>query len=239
MKLPLASRSKVPLHDSFERITDDPLKVRAWEKAGFNTGMLLGGLSALDFDDIEAARRFAKAHPELLVLVNRTYRAVHILFEGETKQGPIMEDGVKVGDKKSGPKSYLVIPPSRVWNKEDRVLHEYKWVRGREGIELPPFPEHLFGQVDRNASQHVRQNIRHVARNVRAYLTKVESIQGNNGSRGLCWAAVICRDSGMTEADAVVELLWWNTLPVVQPPWPADEIARAVHNIYQKATVNQ
>ena len=71
---------------------------------------------------------------------------------------------------------------------------------------------------------------------LRSYLAKVESIQGTNGSAGLVRAAAICRDKGLSEAEAMIELLWWNQLPVVNPAWSERELARAVTRTYARRT---
>ena len=72
-------------------------------------------------------------------------------------------------------------------------------------------------------------------RNLDGYLAKVESRQGANGSAGLVRACALCRDAGLTEAEAMVKLIAWNQLSaMVQPAWSMDELARAVSRTYRK-----
>jgi len=184
MYLPLRPRAKGPLTDSYERITDDPLEVEKWFREGLNVGRTLEGQTALDFDKIEAARRFWKEHNDLCVLVNLTFHGIHALFSGETKQGPIIENGEKVGDRKSGKHSYIVWPKSKVWQEKERVLHEYRLIRGHEGITLPPFPESLFPIISstRKEVQRIESDtLRRITR-ARNWLAKAEpAVSGQHG----------------------------------------------------------
>ncbi len=85
------------------------------------------------------------------------------------------------------------------------------------------------GFLLRNDQSHENQLGR-----LRSYLAKVESIQGKNGSSGLVRAVAICRDKGLSEAEAMIDLLWWNQQSVVNPSWPEREVARAVTRTYAR-----
>lgn len=117
-------------------------------------------------------------------------------------------------------------PPSRVKTAEG--LWQYRWIVEGELPRLDGY-EHLF-----HDEQARREVVRKQVNNVRAYLAKVVSIEGQHGSHGLVRAAAICRDAGLSESEATIELLHWNSLPVVSPPWPHEEIARAVTRVFQK-----
>lgn len=222
MKLiPLASGSKEPLRgESWKRlVSDDPAEHQKWIAEGLNVGCPLAenGLSVVDFDTgVNPAREFFSQHKELCRVIVLTRRGVHFFFSGHTKtrkfdQGDIKGDG-----------GYVVFPPSVVND------HQYRFVEGYEWKEPAPFPDNLF------PVESVREVTRKQVHDVMAYLAKIESIQGKDGSAGLVRAAAVCRDAGLSESETTVKLLWWNTLPVVQPPWPADEIARAVHRTYER-----
>ncbi len=130
-----------------------------------------------------------------------------------------------------GEVSYALEPPSISsagkpyrqignWNLKDVPYLDERWVEAVIGTPLPTCP----------ATSRTR------IRNVASYLKKVESIQGQNGSAGLVRAAAICRDNGLSEAEAMAQLAEWNHGPAVTPAWSLDELARAVTRIYAMAT---
>jgi len=222
-----------------------PLKGISWKKlitdgpipAGQNVGFPLeeNGCSVVDFDTgVNPAREFFHEHRELCRVIVLTRRGVHFYFSGSTKTRKFEHGDIKGN-------GYCVFPPSVVNGWQYKFAAGYEW-----GRELALFPEELFRRAAHLAGhgEQVREQIRHVVQNVRAYLAKIESIQGQyspkgtHRSAGLVRAAAVCRDSGMTEAEAMVEMLQWNVGPTVQPPWPANEIARAVHNVFSKGGAN-
>lgn len=228
MKLiPLASDSKEPLSgESWKRlVSDDPCLHQKWIAEGKNVGCPLAenGLSVVDFDTgLDPAREFFSKHKELCRVIVLTRRGVHFYFSGNTKTRKFEHGDIKGN-------GYCVFPPSTVNG------FQYRFAEGHEWNEPAPFPEELFPSI-----QGETRITREKVQNVMAYLAKVESIQGQysikgvHRSAGLIRAASICRDAGLTESDAMLKMLWWNTQPVVSPPWPAEEIARAVHSSYKK-----
>jgi hypothetical protein len=169
----------------------------------------------------ELARALFRKHPsELDTLIIETAKGFHFHFEfeGEAKSRKIVLDGEVIGDeKKTG---YVLWLGSVFKGFVYRIVHDRP---------LKPFPEQLFPET-KQRKEIIRGKINHV----RAYLRKVVSVQGQNGSAGLIRAAAICRDAGMSESQATIALLEWNSGPTVSPPWPHEEIARAVTRVFQK-----
>ena len=231
--IPLAHLSKKPMRESFTLASSDPAVHAEWIDRRWNLGLLLLGLVVIDIDaGKDFAREFWKKHVKenLWNVAVETYRGIHLIFTGETQSGKLVIDGQTVGDKKAGKNSYVVTPPSQVL-QENGTLWEYRYIRGYEWKDPLPFPGYLFPEVERT-----RTITRKKIRSLDAYLATVESKQGSNGSAGLVRAAAVCRDAGLSESEATVKLLWWTTLPVVCPPWSAQEIARAVTRAYRKQT---
>lgn len=220
-RIRLARHSKSPPEGSWHT-SDDESVHRQWIDDGFNIGTMLreNGLVVVDIDRGKAvARAYWRANRGICKTVVETRRGIHIYLAGvaATRRW-------RLGDIKGS--GYVVSPPSRVKTAEG--LWQYRWIV--EG-ELPRFSdyEHLFHE------EHARREVvRKQVKNVRAYLTKVVSVEGQHGSHGLVRAAAICRDAGMSESEATIALLEWNSLPVVSPPWPHEEIARAVTRVFQK-----
>jgi hypothetical protein len=219
--IPLAHNSKVPLagDDWHNRISDDPLVHAEWIRRGLNLGLDIEGSQRVivDFDDKNAGRDFMRKYPELCTVIVETRRGFHFHFSGTTKTRKF-----SFGDIKGN--GYALMPPSIVDGFQYQLLADGP---------LQPLPEHLFPVM-----QATRQGVTTVTRgpikDLDAYLQKVESISGQHGSHGLVRAAAVCRDAGLSEAEATLKLLWWNKLPVVNPPWSDIELARAITRVYEK-----
>lgn len=215
-KIPLAHNSKVPLagQDWHNRMSGDPGVHQRWIEQGLNVGTLLeeNGIVVVDFDDKEAGREFFRGHREICTVIVETRRGVHLYFSGKTQTRKFSHGDIKGN-------GYVVAPPSIVDG------FPYRWIS--QG-ELQPFPENLFPQP-------IRQISRGVVRNVARYLEKVESKQGQNGSAGLVRAVAVCRDGGLSPAEAMAELIRWNQNPqLVCPPWEPEDLARAVDRTYAR-----
>jgi len=226
--MPLISGRKEPLKESYQSISDDPTLHQEWIKRGFNIAYLLAenGCSAADFDEKDAARRFYADHlrENTFNCITETFRGAHFIWRGETHTRKMYDaTGNEIGDIKGN--GYLVFPNSVVKDWQYRFVEGFELHLDR----LLPFPEELFPEV-RKTVKITREKIRKLD----AYLAKVESVQGKHGSFGLVRAAAICRDTGLTEAETTIKLLWWNTLPVVSPPWSHEELARAISNTFLK-----
>jgi hypothetical protein len=129
-------------------------------------------------------------------------------------------------------KRYAVAPPSFIAATGWR----YTWVKGPVNkAELPLFPEELL-QDERPAPSIIlakgtigRRDIK----NPKAYVMRIISQEGANGSGALVRAVAICRDSGMS-SDETYRFLTeqWNFSNAL-PPWPNESIARAINRHYQ------
>lgn len=216
--IPLRENEKRPLERDWPHKLYPLEELSDWRG---NIGLPTGepnNVMAVDFDDKDAARRFYREHRDIIRTINVTKRGAHFLFEGS---GPTRK--MKDGDIK-GDGGYIVIPKSRV---DDFT---YYFPEGHGFQELEPFPVQLFPIEER------RQKTRGEIRNVMAYLAKIESVQGEHGWGGLARAANICREAGMSEAEATIALLEWNSGPTVTPKWEHADIARAVTRSFQKGS---
>lgn len=219
--IPLAHNSKKPLagEDWHVRISEDSAQHAKWLSDGLNVGFAVeeNGRSVVDFDDKEAAHQFRKSHSDICTVVVETRRGMHFHFSGRTTTRKFPHGDVKGN-------GYVVFPPSVVDGFAYRLIADGP---------LQAFPEHLFPpvQATRDGVQVVTRG---VVKDVDAYLARIESISGKNGSAGLVRAAAVCRDAGDSEAEALLRLIAWNKLPVVSPPWTDKELARAVTRVFKK-----
>jgi hypothetical protein len=102
--------------------------------------------------------------------------------------------------------------------------------------DVPAFDPEWLQEMQQSVREPHRLT-RGQVRNVDAYLSRIESIQGQAGSRGLIRACAVCRDAGLTETEAMGKLMLWNSGPTVNPSWSTEELARAVTRTYAKTHV--
>jgi hypothetical protein len=218
--IPLAKGSKKPLAgpDWHERVTDDPRVHEEWRRSCLNFGFVLeeNKVVCADFDDKAAARQFWKDHFRELVFncVVETLRGAHFYWAGKTQTRKFPS-----GDLKGN--GFMTYPPSRVQG------HTYRFVLGGPETELLPFPDHLF-------PKQKKEVVSKIVHDVRAYVARIESYQGRNGSAGLVRAIARARDAGLTEAQATILILEWNQGSTVDPKWSDEEIARAVSRVFKQ-----
>ncbi len=228
--IPLAAGSKQPLAgfslaEHFQRRVPVDEKPE-WFARGRNLGIITGDLVVVDFDrNREAARDFYKHKRGILRTISLTRRGIHIWFQSSGPQ--VLAGTFEHGDLKASG-GFVVEPKSVV----DGFHYEFA-----DGHGLVPFEELPVFQPDMvklKPREEGRGVTREIVRNVMAYVMKIESIQGKGGSKGLVRAAAVCRDGGLTEAEAMLVLLDWNKSGNVVPEWPLGEIARACSRTYAK-----
>lgn len=192
--------------------TDDRSEVERWISQGFNIGLRLAGITVVDFDNKEAAREFWKKHRDLCTVTVETRRGLHAHFSGQT-QGRKFDSG----DIKTGPNSYVIIPPS--------VVDGWKYRHVTNG-ELLPFPEELFPQKEL-ASQTG------TIRNAVKYISHIRAVSGQGGHNATFRAVCRLRDSGFSEAEALAAMLEWNESNA-EPKWTVKELLHKTKSAFSK-----
>jgi hypothetical protein len=231
-QLPL--RGKFPALDHWKHLTDrrptDAELLLWFYVPHHNIGIICGpisGVVVLDADSPEMAERIAGELPPT-AMQTKTPKGKHFFYRLEP--GQHVPSRVRVNQTMldiRGEASYVVAAPSIHPDTGQRYEHVGSW----DLKDVPLFDASWIELLDPSSRMLSRKEVR----NLDAYLAKVESRQGANGSAGLVRACALCRDAGLTEAEAMVKLIvLWNQSPVVQPPWSMDELARAVSRTYRK-----
>lgn len=219
----LGRHSKRPIGGRWH-ISDRRSDHQRWIARGHNIGIMLreNRLVVIDIDrGKDAARTFWRERRELCQYVAETRRGIHVYLEGETATRKF-----PLGDIKAS--GYVVSPPSVV-KYDKKVFWTYRWI---VRSALPRFSdyEHLF-PIEEHLPQPERRGR---IRNVRAYLAKIVSIEGEHGWGAMARAASVCLHAGLSESEATIALLDWNAGPTVRPKWDPRDIARTITRIYRK-----
>lgn len=217
---PLRENSKKPIFKEWPlmEITDADVK-HFWSGTRKNIGLICDGLVLVDFDDKEAARHWYAKMRGILKTVSETRKGIHAFFRGESRNGKH-----KYGDLR-GVGGYVVAPHSVVegW--------EYKFVDGHPLVRPEELPEFHPDMVEPKPHSNGPQK---AVTHVRSYIAKITSIQGENGSAGLCRVVQACINGGLGQAEAMQEVILWNQSGAAVPEWSLKEITHAVKRVYSE-----
>jgi hypothetical protein len=221
------------------RTTNDEIRESFCSGVRRNIAMVCGwpsGVMAIDADSLEAARALFRALPRTPAM-EKTAKGVHFILQ--LPKGLIVPPAVKTTIKGiqcdiRGEASYIVVAPSMHPSGK-----QYEWVNWPWNLQdVPEFDPAWIDEPLQKMQQLGKAEQLEITRrdvyNVDAYLAHIESVQGQGGSRGLVRAAAVCRDAGLSEAEAMVSLIEWNRGPTVKPAWTPKELARAVTRVFRK-----
>lgn len=212
---------KKPMHPNWPESNPDEATLLKWindPKTGI--GWIQELTAALDFDTdnemtgIEKARIFWKEKGPFRCAIQISARhGIHLIF----KTCPGARSGVNVNnqyDIRAGGNAYLKY---------------YGFVDGYDTTDpekLDVFRDEWLPVANRAVSKEIT--------NVRNYLMKIESFQGNAGNKGLIRAIARCRDNGLSIVETTMLILEWNQdSSIVNPPWKNSELSRAIKTMYE------
>ena len=195
-----------------------------WPKE--NLAIVTGAISNLvvvDCESREDAEWFYRERGKSPVVV-KTRRGFHFYFR---HPGQPVANAQKVGARNGmqhtydvrGDGGYVLAPPS---------LHSegaYAWRQSLVATsELPPFdtawrPESTYPSHDREIRDAV------------AYIQSIRAVAGSGGHNDTFRAAMVLRDSGLSEAEALMALQEWNRTNA-DPPWSDRELLHKIRSAY-------
>jgi len=233
----IRDRGKVPIDEDWpNKGTTDFQTILGWHQEDeINPGVLTGAVNrllVLDWDVKHLARQFFACHRELLqsAVMVETIRGIHMAFQPPEKNWPSSKfyyNGEQAGDLKADGGQVC-------WPIAHIGTHVRNFVEGYGLVASEKMPVFDSDMVDLRSAQRpaiTREEVRDAVR----YLMKIESVAGQEGSRGLVRACAILRDAGLSEAEAMVHLIEWQEKSGrVSPPWPLPALARALKNTYAK-----
>jgi hypothetical protein len=236
-QIPLGPRSKRP-PTGFRwaayqtRLPTEGELYRWFVRGGLNRGIVTGAVSGLVVVDADSRGALAYATAKLppTPMQSLTRCGAHLFFR---HPGVRVRNGVKLKGMPldvRGDGGYVVAPGSV--HPSGFVYRKLgDWYRVRE---LPVFdPAWLAGPAERGEPCRTPRSPRPPSvggtiRDIRAYIRRVPSVQGQNGSRGLMRVCYLLADHFGEFDPAMAELIAWNA-EVPNPPWDEGiELVRAL-----------
>lgn len=227
--IPLVPDGKKPLipWKEFQNRRATPDELSEWfsstrNNIGIVCGNISGGLFAKDFDERSKAEAHFKRFRKLTRTIVETRRGFHFYYRKPDARGT---QGDKQDDRANG--NYVVAPPSLVSTKKYRFVEGHGLVPPEELCELP---EELVSKP------MIRKTTGKIS-DARAYIRAIKSIQGERGSDACFRVACVLRDSGLSEAEALEEMIGWNVTNA-SPAWSLRELTHKVKSAFQKGARN-
>jgi hypothetical protein len=215
---------KKPYHSHWREIQSTADDIRHWISEGFQSfGVITEKLAVVDCDDMETARAFFRQYRSKIKSIVLTPRpGVHFYFrnDGSISNRQHVQCGGMTYDIR-GVGGYAVAAGSI-------TTGEYVFADGYDEVDprkLEPFDESWSPRSGSPLITRGRIN------DVRSYVMRIDSVSGQQGSRGLVRAAAVCRDNGLTESEATVLMLQWNQKKAL-PSWSEQELTRAISRTY-------
>jgi hypothetical protein len=207
-----------------------------------NYGILLRGLCVLDKDGpSRQTTELLRAHGVRSPMEVVTRRGTHIYLRLPSTMREVRSRlkwlGLGLDVKCTG---YMVGPGSHIaetgWTY--RLKHRKRWV-GKE--QLPTLPDSLAALLDAEKPvvgsttlRTTRSMQRGTVRHPEAYVLRIASVQGQNGSAALVRAVCVMRDAGRSAHETATYLCGvWSPACAV-PPWSESEIVHAVRRHFAR-----
>jgi hypothetical protein len=228
--LPISTKSKSPIIQ-WKNFAEEPL--RQWDFGFVNIAFITGkenGYVVVDCDSAESYIGWLK-HRRPTPMRIKTRKGMHFYYRhpGEyvMSNSRIQAPEGFLYDIK-GDRSYCLMPPSV--NKG----YQYQICVCRGNIEakwLMPGKLPVFDMSWRPVTESRPAGIRSgEIRNAQSVLRTIFAVEGERDVKTY-HATMVCIDAGLSEAEAMQEVIQWHSTNV-SPPWSPTEIATKVRRVY-------
>ena len=192
-----------------------------------NYGIVCDRVAVIDTDNMQLAAWWEANMPPTPWRVRTPRGGKHFYYQSV----PGLRNAVKAHrgwDVRAGGRGYVVGAGCLVNGRAYELL-------GEETLDLPPFdPTWLPAEVAEPAAlPPVAMPPRGKVRDLRSYIRRIVSVQGQRGSDACFRVACVLRDEGKTPEDALEYMLEWNQECAV-PPWTVKELIHKIHDSYAK-----
>lgn len=214
--------------------------VRSWCGRGVNWGIITGEPLVVLDTDTEAAEAWVKANGiDSTVVVRTGGRGWHRYFlcpedtEVHSRSGMHKIDGLDL----KGWRSYIVAAGS----VHPGTRRKYEYLPGRELTDVRRIPAFNLAWIRESGAESLvmpgvavgRKSFAGHVRDVRAYIRRIPSIQGQGGDKACFTVACLLVEAGLDFASAVAELEAWNEVAAF-PPWRHEDLERKVRYAFKR-----
>jgi hypothetical protein len=221
-------RKHAILEDWPARASSDCDTIRSWLANGEqNYGIVCDLVAVIDTDSAELTAWWEKNMPPTPWRVRTPRGGMHFYYLSVLG----LRNAVKARrgwDVRAGGRGYVAGAGSLVDGKAYELL-------GEETLDLPPFdPAWLPTEgVQPVTLPAAVKPARAKIRNLRSYIRRIVSIQGQRGSDACFRVACLLRDEGKTPDEALEYMLEWNRQCAI-PPWTVKELIHKIRDSYAK-----
>ena len=217
---------KRPIWDDWpSKATRDRAVVTRMMWPGRNYGIVCDRVAVIDTDTAELAAWWQRNMPRTPWVVRTPRGGAHFYYG--SVPGLRNATGVDRGwDVRAGGRGYAV-----GFGSQGRGMR-YE-LDGEALLELPPFDPVWLPAIRREPLllPNVAIGPRGRIRNLRSYIRRIVSIQGQRGSDACFRVACILRDEGLTPAESLAYMLEWNEA-CADPPWSVKELEHKVRDAF-------
>ncbi len=202
--------------------------IREWLGGGeHNYGIVCDLVAVIDTDSAELTAWWEKNMPETPWRVRTPRGGMHFYYRSVSG----LRNAVKAHrgwDVRAGGRGYVVGSGSVVDGRTYELL-------GGETLDLPPFdPAWLRAEaVEAAALPAAAKRASGKIRDLRSYIRRIVSVQGQRGSDACFRVACVLRDEGKTPDEALEYMLEWNKECAI-PPWTVKELIHKIRDSYAK-----
>lgn len=221
---------KALLEDWPARATVDRVTIEEWlADVSHNYGIVCEEVAVIDTDTPELAAWWEKHMPPTPWSVRTPRGGMHFYY----RSVPGLRNAVKAHcgwDVRAGGRGYVVGAGSIVDGRTYELI-------GEETLDLPPFDP---AWLPVEATESVLLPVvvtrpRGKIRNIRSYIRRIISIEGQRGSDACFRVACILRDEGKMPEETLEYMLEWNRECAI-PPWTIKELLHKIRDSYSKLT---
>lgn len=206
----------------------------------FNVGIVTGrisGLIVVDADSASDASYWKANFPRtpLVVVSGGDQRGEHFYYQ--MPSDAVVRNRIRVGGRKidvRGEGGLIVAPPSQ----HALTGNLYQWDGPLDAYSLDDVPvfDPQWIKAPRNTSPALATESLPsgtAITNIRAYIRAIKSVSGAGGHNSCFRVACLLRDTGLTPAQVLAELILWNESNA-EPPWDEKALHHKVRSAFSR-----
>jgi len=207
------------------RVTRNDLRRWYIDTQGLGIGMVTGavsGISVIDCDTREDAVWWWQNFARTPLMSKTGGGGVHFFYRYAPSGNRAGVLDRKIDVRNDG--GFVVLP----YTQHSETGRMYEWVEWPVDMDnVPVFDPEWVGE----SAPLVSEPAGHIS-HARSYISKIVAVSGEGGHNSTFRAACKLRDSGLSEAEALAEMIEWNRTNA-QPEWALRELAHKVRDAFR------